>query len=60
MALIKIVSDREENNVSVEILSESEILIKPKLATSALREEMTKNSNQIKNIYEMFTYSVRK
>ena len=60
MALIKIVSNREENNVSVDILSDSEILIKPKLATSALREDMTKNSNQIKNIYEMFTYSVRK
>ena len=53
-------SNRAENNVSVEILSDSEILIKPKLATCALREEMTKNAHQIRNIYEMFTYSVRK
>ena len=51
---------REEKKVSIEKVSSSEILIKPNFATCSVREDMNQNEDKIKNIYEMFTYSVKK
>ena len=51
---------REEKNVAVEKLSNSEILIQPKFASCVAREDMIQNADKIKNIYEMFEYSVKK
>ena len=42
------------------MVSDSEIIIRPKVVTSEMREDWTKNASKIKNVYEMFTYSVEK
>ena len=51
---------REAKNVSIEKLSNSEILVKPKFATCKVREEMNRNADKIHNIYDMFSYSAKK
>ena len=51
---------RAEKNASIEKLSNSEILIRPKFATCKVREEMDRNADKIHNIYDMFSYSARK
>ena len=52
--------NREAKNVTIEELSSSEILIKPKFTTCAVREELDQNADKIQNIYDMFTYSSEK
>ena len=55
-----LISNRHQKWSSVEKISGSEVIMKPNYATCGLREDWRKNSSEITNIYEMFTYSVKK